>query len=62
MCAKTGLILLKINSEFYRPAEVELLLGDPSEAQKDLGWEKSVDFSTLVRRMVEHDLKEINAT
>ena len=62
MCAKTGSILLKINSEFYRPAEVELLLGDPSEAQKDLGWEKSVDFSTLVRRMVEHDLKEINAT
>ena len=59
---KTGYILLKINKDFYRPAEVELLLGDPSEAQKDLHWEKSVDFSTLVRRMVEHDIKEINAT
>jgi len=59
---QTGSILLNINKDFYRPAEVELLLGDPSEAQKDLHWEKSVDFSTLVRRMVEHDIKEINAT
>jgi len=59
---ETGSILLKINKDFYRPAEVELLLGDPSEAQKDLHWEKSVDFSTLVRRMVDNDIKEINAT
>ena len=54
--------VVKINKQFYRPAEVELLLGDPSEAQKGLDWEKSVDFSTLVRRMVEHDIEEINAT
>jgi len=60
--SETGSIILNINKDFYRPAEVELLLGDPSEAQKDLHWEKSVDFSTLVRRMVEHDIKEINAT
>jgi len=59
---ESGSILLNINKDFYRPAEVELLLGDPSEAQKDLHWEKSVDFPTLVRRMVEHDIKEINAT
>lgn len=59
---QTGSILLNINKDFYRPAEVELLLGDPSEAQKDLHWEKSVDFTTLVRRMVDNDIKEINAT
>lgn len=59
---QTGSILLNINKDFYRPAEVELLLGDPSEAQKDLHWEKSVDFSTLVRRMVDNDIKEIDAT
>ena len=59
---KTGSILLNINKDFYRPAEVELLLGDPSEAQKDLHWEKSVDFTTLVRRMVVNDIEEINAT
>ena len=59
---ETGAILLKINKDFYRPAEVELLLGDPSEAQKDLHWEKSIDFATLVRRMVNNDLKQIDAT
>lgn len=59
---KSGQILLKINPEFYRPAEVELLLGDPSEAQNDLGWNKSVDFPTLVHRMVMNDIEEINAT
>jgi GDPmannose 4,6-dehydratase len=54
--------LVKVNPDFYRPAEVDLLLGDPSEAQKDLHWEKSVDFPSLVRRMTLNDLKEINAT
>lgn len=54
--------LMKINPNFYRPAEVELLLGDPSEAQKDLNWKKSVDFRELVRRMCANDFKEINAT
>lgn len=54
--------LLKINEKFYRPAEVELLLGDPSEAQKELNWEKTVDFPDLVRRMCESEFKKINAT
>ena len=53
---------MKVNTDFYRPAEVDLLLGDPSEAQKDLKWKKSVDFKSLVCRMCEHDFKEINAT
>lgn len=54
----TGKIVLKINPKFYRPAEVELLLGDPSEAQNELNWEKSVDFDTLVRRMVSNDIEK----
>ena len=62
MHTKTGYILLNINKDFYRPAEVELLLGDPSEAKKDLHWEKSIDFPTLVRRMVDNDIKKIDAT
>jgi GDPmannose 4,6-dehydratase len=53
---------MKVNTDFYRPAEVELLLGDPSEAEKELGWHKKVDFERLVCRMCEHDFKEINAT
>ena len=55
--SETGDTLLKINPKFYRPAEVELLLGDSSEARKDLGWENGVNFDTLVRRMIENDLK-----
>jgi GDPmannose 4,6-dehydratase len=58
----TGKILMKINEEYYRPAEIDILLGDPSEAQKELHWEKSIDFTDLVRRMVQHDIKEANST
>jgi len=54
--------LVKVNPDFYRPAEVEILLGDPIEAKVDLHWEKNVDFPTLVRRMVQNDLEKINAT
>lgn len=41
---------------FMRPAEVDLLLGDPTKAEKVLGWKRKVDFPGLVRMMVEHDL------
>ncbi len=42
--------------KFYRPAEVDLLIGDPTKAKTTLGWEPEVDFPTLVKMMVEHDL------
>ena len=42
---------------YFRPAEVELLLGDPSKAKKVLGWEPKVDFKSLVKMMVESDLR-----
>jgi len=54
---KSGDVLVKINPEFYRPAEVDLLLGDPSKAEEELGWKREVDFQGLVKLMVEHDLK-----
>lgn len=47
-----------INPKFYRPAEVELLLGDSSEARKELGWKPKISFDNLVYRMVQHDLNE----
>jgi GDPmannose 4,6-dehydratase len=53
-----GKILVKINPEFYRPAEVEVLLGDSSSARRELGWEPKINFLELVRKMVAHDLKE----
>lgn len=43
---------------FFRPAEVDLLVGDPSKARTVLGWEPEVDFPALVRMMVDHDLQE----
>lgn len=55
---KTGKVLISINPDFFRPSEVDLLLGDPTRAEKELGWERQVDFPGLVKLMVEHDLKE----
>jgi GDPmannose 4,6-dehydratase len=43
--------------KFFRPAEVDLLIGDASKAREKLGWQPEVDFRTLVRLMVENDLK-----
>jgi GDP-mannose 4,6-dehydratase len=54
---QNGVVRIKINPDFYRPAEVDLLLGDPSRAEKELGWERQVDFPGLVKLMVEHDLE-----
>jgi len=56
---KTGKVLIKVNPKFFRPAEVELLLGNPKKAETKLGWERKVGFDDLVRRMVESDLKNI---
>ena len=56
-CAKTGKLLVDVNPKFFRPAEVDLLLGDPSKAQHLLGWQRKVSFRELVKIMVESDLK-----
>jgi len=50
--------LVKINPKFFRPAEVELLLGDCTPIKKELGWKPKISFDKLVRRMVEFDLNE----
>jgi GDPmannose 4,6-dehydratase len=56
--SQTGKVLVKINPEFYRPAEVDLLLGDPTKAEKVLGWKRKTDFATLVKLMVKHDIED----
>lgn len=48
---------VKQDAAFMRPAEVDILLGDPSKAERDLGWRREVDFPGLVSLMVRHDLK-----
>ena len=49
-------VLLRINPDFYRPAEVEVLWGDSSEARRNLGWKPKSRFLDLVKKMVDHDL------
>lgn len=57
--ANNGKVLIKINPEFFRPAEVDILLGDPTKAEKVLGWKRKVDFAGLVKLMVNHDLNNV---
>lgn len=54
---ETGKLLVKINPEFYRPAEVDILLGNPAKAEKELGWKRDVSFQELVELMYQHDLE-----
>ncbi|PHR56636.1 MAG: GDP-mannose 4,6-dehydratase [Robiginitomaculum sp.] len=55
--AATGKVRIEINSKYYRPAEVELLHGDPTKAKEILGWTAKTDLKSLVKIMVEHDLE-----
>ena len=57
--AKTGRLLVDVNPEFYRPAEVEFLWGDCTKAEKELGWKRDVSFEGLVKMMMDADMKEI---
>jgi GDPmannose 4,6-dehydratase len=53
---------VKQNPAFMRPAEVDILLGNPEKAEKVLGWKRKVDFPGLVKLMVEHDIGLESAT
>lgn len=55
----TGRLLVDVNPRYFRPAEVELLWGDSTKAEKELGWERKVSFKGLVSMMVDSDMKEI---
>ncbi len=55
-----GRPLIKIDPRYFRPAEVDLLLGDPAKAKHELGWEPTVSFKGLVQMMVEHDVAAAN--
>lgn len=55
--SKTGKLLVEVNPKFYRPTEVELLIGDPAKAKRELGWEPKTSLEELCRMMVEADLR-----
>jgi GDPmannose 4,6-dehydratase len=58
---RTGKTLVRINPKFYRPAEVELLIGNPEKAQRDLGWAPTTTLEQLCHMMVEADLRRNKA-
>lgn len=55
----TGKCLIEVAPEFFRPAEVELLWGDATKAERELGWERKLSFKDLVKTMVAADLKKV---
>lgn len=55
--ANTGKELITVSSKYFRPSEVDLLLGDPTKAKSKLAWNPKVSFQQLVQMMVERDLK-----
>lgn len=52
-----GNVIVKVNPEFFRPAEVELLWGNPAKAEQELGWKREIPFEKLVERMVQSDME-----
>ena len=57
--AKSGQILVEIDPRYFRPTEVDLLLGDPGKARQKLGWRHKTSFADLVKEMVEGDRSEV---
>lgn len=53
---KTGKTLVEVDEKYFRPSEVEILLGDPSKAENELGWARNISFEDLVKGMVKYDL------
>ncbi len=59
--AKTGNLVVEVDPRYFRPAEVELLVGDPTKAKEVLGWEPKVDIDELVEIMMKNDIAEAKA-
>jgi len=56
---KTGDVVVAIDPDYYRPTEVDLLIGDPAKAEKEIGWKAETKFEDLVRLMIESDMEKV---
>jgi len=54
---KSGKVIVQVDAKYFRPAEVEILLGDSAKAEKILGWKRNISFKELVSGMVKYDLE-----
>ena len=61
ICARSGKTLVEIDPRYFRPTEVDLLIGDPSKAKAKLGWSHETDLDGLIAEMMEQDLKVMAA-
>lgn len=59
VCTNTGRTLVEVDQRYFRPTEVELLIGDPAKAKADLGWEATTSFEELVADMMNADLRTV---
>ncbi|MBR3781526.1 MAG: GDP-mannose 4,6-dehydratase [Clostridia bacterium] len=60
ICKNTGKTVIEVSPEFFRPADVVTLLGNPEKAEKELNWKRKITFDSLVEIMLRHDLSLIN--
>jgi GDPmannose 4,6-dehydratase len=59
---KTGDIIVRVDPKYFRPAEVETLLGDPTKAKEKLGWSPQISVEEMCMEMVEHDISKAKQT
>jgi len=57
--ARSGRVLIEVDARYFRPTEVDLLVGDPSKAQKRFGWQHKTSFDDMVKEMVVADLAAV---
>ena len=56
--ADTGEIVIRIDPRYFRPTEVQTLLGDPTKAKEKLGWEPKISLEEMIKEMIDNDIKE----
>jgi GDPmannose 4,6-dehydratase len=61
-CRRSGRVLVRVDPRYFRPAEVDLLVGNPAKAKAKLGWSYTVTLPQLVAEMVAHDIAELSRT
>ena len=55
---RQGQVVISVDPGYFRPTEVETLVGDPAKAREKLGWKPEISFDSMIREMVAHDLDE----
>jgi GDPmannose 4,6-dehydratase len=60
ICTSSGQVIIQVNPEFYRPAEVDVLIANSTKASDTLNWKTTISFQELVFKMLKNDIQPIN--